>query len=52
MLTCIEIEAVKVGLHLNSKKTEVMHFNQEGGTTIKTRNGNVLKSVDNFKYLG
>ena len=52
MLKCIEIEAAKVGLHLNAKKTEVMHFNQEGDATIKTRNGNALKSVDNFKYLG
>ena len=29
MLKCIEIKATKVGPHLNVKKTEVMHFNQE-----------------------
>ena len=52
MLTSIEFEAAKIGLHLNVKKTEVMHYNQEGITTIKPRNGMALKSVDNFKYLG
>ena len=30
MLASVELEAVKIGLHLNSKKTEVMHFNQGG----------------------
>ena len=52
MLTSIEFEAAKIGLHLNVKKTEVMHYNQEGITTIKPRNEMALKSVDNFKYLG
>ena len=51
MLTSIEFEAAKIGLHLNVKKTEVMHYNQEGITTIKAKNGMALKSVDNFKYL-
>ena len=52
MLTSIVFEAAKIGLHLNVKKMEVMHYNQEGITTIKARNGMALKSVDNFKYLG
>ena len=52
MLTSIEFEAAKIGLHLNVKKTEVVHYNQKGITTIKARNGMALKSVENFKYLG
>ena len=42
----------KIGLHFNSKKTEVMHFNLEGVTTIQAKNGEEIKNVDNFKYLG
>lgn len=30
MLASVELEAAKIGLHLNSKKTDVMHFNQGG----------------------
>ena len=30
MLASVELEAAKIGLRLNSKKTEVMHFNQGG----------------------
>ena len=29
-----------------------MHFNLEGVTTIKAKNGEEIKTVDNFKYLG
>ena len=52
MLASVEIEAAIIGLHLNSKKTEVIHFNQGGVTTIKAKNGEAIKSVDSFEYLG
>ena len=52
MLASVETEAAKIGLHLNSKKTEVMHFNQGGVTTIKAKNGEKIKTVDSFEYLG
>ena len=52
MLASVKLEAVQIGLHLNSKKTEVKHFNQGGVTTIKAKNGGEIKSMNNFKYLG
>ena len=52
MLASVETEAAKIGLHLNSKKTEVMHFSQGGVTTIKAKNGEKIKTVDSFEYLG
>ena len=52
MLASVETEAAKIGLHLNSKKTEVIHFNQGGVTTIKAKNSEEIKSVDSFEYLG
>ena len=52
MLASVKLEAVQIGLHLNSKKTEVKHFNQGGVTTIKAKNGGEIKSMNHFKYLG
>ena len=53
LLKRIETEASKVGLVINSKKTEVMNFNQdEDNTIINTINGDNIKTVENFKYLG
>ena len=52
MLASVEIEAAIIGLHLNSKKTEVIHFNQGGVTIIKAKNGEEIKSVNSFEYLG
>jgi len=52
LLTQLEVEAAKVGLHLNGKKTKVMTYNQPGPVTITTRNGDSLEIVENFKYLG
>ena len=48
----LEIEAGKVGLHLNNTKTEVMVLNQEYNTPIKCISGHDLKKVTNYKYLG
>ena len=52
MLTRLEMEASKVGLHLNVEKTEVMVFNQENDFDIKAKSGEIIKNVDEFKYLG
>ena len=52
MLASMGIEAAKIRLHLNPKKTEVIYFNQGGVTTIKAKNGEEVKSVDSFEYLG
>ena len=39
-----------IGLHADAHKTEYMFFNQTGD--ISTLNGNPLKLVDKFTYLG
>ena len=48
----VETEASKVGLLVNTKKTEVMLFNQDQPNVIKSISGNPIKEVSNFKYLG
>ena len=52
MLTRLEDEVIKVGLKLNVKKTEMIIFNKEGDHNIKAKNGELIKSVKDFKYLG
>ena len=52
MLTRVENETLKIGLHLNEKKTEIMAFGHDLLIKIKTKNGKELKYVINFKYLG
>ena len=52
MVTKLENEAAKVGLHCNSKKTEVQPLNQDHPVVIIAKDGRALKVVDNFKYLG
>ena len=49
-LTRLEEAANKVGLLMNEKKTEVMAFNTQG--SLISRSGQVIKQVDDFKYLG
>ena len=51
LLLRLEIAAETVGLHVNFKKTEYMLFNQEEGELV-TLEGNRLKEVEDFKYLG
>ncbi len=51
LLNRVETEAAKVGLHMNTKKTEVMAYNH-GDVNIQPINGTTLKKVENFKYLG
>ena len=48
----VEVEAIKVGLNVNGKKTELMAFNQEYLIPVKSINDVEIKQVDNFKYLG
>ena len=52
MLTRLEKEAAKVGLHLNAGKTEVMIFDQNAVTNLVASGGEQIKVVDDFKYLG
>ena len=43
----VEIEAGKIGLKLNTRKTEVIEYNLQQSPFIKT-----IKEVSNYKYLG
>ena len=40
------------GLHLNENKTECMPINIQGDVQIRNNSNNVLKRVDDYKYLG
>ena len=50
LLHSLERTAAGIGLHVNAHKTEYMLYNQTGD--ISTLNGNSLKQVDKFTYLG
>ena len=50
LLHSLERAAAGIGLHVNAHKTEFMCFNQKGD--ISTLDGNPLKLVDKFTYLG
>ena len=52
LLDVVEKAALKVGLHMNAKKTQFMTFNQSQETQIKTCDDTFLKEVQDFKYLG
>ena len=52
VLQRLESEAEKVGLMCNAKKSEVKAFNQDRPVVIQAKNGETLKVVENFKYLG
>lgn len=52
MLFRLENESAKVGLHLNAKKTKLMAYNQVAPIVIRTRSGDLVEEVKNFKYLG
>ena len=51
-LHCVQENAAKIGLHLNSDKTEFMTFNEVQDTILKTVNNENIEKKDNFKYLG
>ena len=52
ILLRLENEAERVGLMCNAKKTEIQVFNQDTPVSIQAKNGETLKVVENFKYLG
>ena len=52
VLNKLETEAERVGLYCNAKKTVFQAYNQEQTIKIQAKNGEWLKEVDNFKYLG
>ena len=47
----VEIEAGKIGLTLNTRKTEAIGYNLQQSPFIKTINGETIKEVSNYKYL-
>ena len=49
-LISLERLAAGIGLHVNGNKTEYMCFNRTDD--ISTLNGNSLKQVDKFTFLG
>ena len=51
LLTRVENAAKSIGLHINNTKTEYMSYNQDN-EDIKTSEGNTLKQVNDFCYLG
>ena len=52
LLSSLESAANCVGLHLNETKTEFMPVNIRDNQEIKTLSGNILKCVEDYKYLG
>ena len=51
LLLRVEGEYMKLGLHLNASKTEVMLFNIGEHLPLLTTGGKTLKEVLDFKYL-
>ncbi len=52
ILDRVETTAIRVGLHMNSKKTKCIIFNQQEDVSIRTTSGTILEVVQDFKYLG
>ena len=52
LLERVEEAALRVGLHMNAKKTKCMIFNQTTDVAMKTSSGTILEVVPDFKYLG
>ena len=52
LLHRVEIEAGKIGLTLKTRTTEVIGYNLQQSPFIKTINGETIKEVSNYKYLG
>ena len=52
LLHSVEEAALMVGLHLNASKTETLTINIDDTSIIKSLNGETIKSVNEFKYLG
>ncbi|KAL5255629.1 hypothetical protein ACHWQZ_G011010 [Mnemiopsis leidyi] len=53
LLNNLEVAAEKVGLSMNSSKTEFMTINIDSDkASIKSKGGHSIEHVDDFKYLG
>jgi hypothetical protein len=52
LLRNVENAALRVGLHMNAKKTQFMVYNQPTDVEIQTVDGSLLQEVKDFKYLG
>ena len=52
LLQRVELEAGKIGLTLNTSKTEVIGYNLQQSPFIKIISGETIKEVSNYKYLG
>ena len=52
LLQIVELEAGKIGLTLNTIKTEVIGYNFQQSPFIKTISGETIKEVSNYKYMG
>ena len=52
LLNRVEISAKSVGLLINGKKTEVMPINYSDPVILYTLSKEILKIVEDFKYLG
>ena len=48
LLDRIEDAALRVGVHMNAKKTQCMGFNHQDDVTIKTSTGAILEVVEDF----
>ena len=52
LLHSIERTAKEIGLYLNANKTEFICFNQDASQGMKSLNGEKIKQMEDFKYLG
>ena len=52
LLSNVENAALRVGLHMNAKKTQFIVYNQPTQVEIHTVDGSCLEEVKDFKYLG
>ena len=51
LLSRVDFEASKIGLHINAKKTELKTFNYEDEIIIVTIKGNKVANDLTFKYF-
>ena len=52
LLLKIELAAKEIGPNINTDKTEYINFNQDNNLHMESIGGNMIKRVEDFKYLG
>ena len=52
LLLLVEINAAKIGLRLNAKKTEYILYNQPDILELRAYDGSKINKVEDFQYLG